>query len=308
MGFTKLDDGFFDSSLVALGAVPTAVFCCLLSKCGPTGISRLPKIVIAKRMGLTSEEADRAFQLLQDPDPDSRTPDHDGRRIERCDGGWLILNYAKYREFDYSQNPEAIRKRRIRQQRQKQSVRDMSRTMSQQCPRTLPKDQDNPDPLRGAADPASPSIQNQEERQEDKEATKPAPFPKQKMRHHHTDPFTPKATEMSVGPTKRVTPMSNGYAGIKEPCGGSTEPLRAPAEGSIKVSALYKFFPSKYQPHKPEKINALQELLDRTVKAIGAKEVVKRAIGYRSEHKEWDNTDQGITQWFNNLTEEVCHD
>jgi hypothetical protein len=31
------------------------------------------------------------------PDADSRTKDNEGRRIETIEGGWLILNYQKYR-------------------------------------------------------------------------------------------------------------------------------------------------------------------------------------------------------------------
>jgi hypothetical protein len=33
------------------------------------------------------------------PDRYSRTPDHDGRRIEPIDGGWRLLNHSKYRDL-----------------------------------------------------------------------------------------------------------------------------------------------------------------------------------------------------------------
>ncbi len=33
------------------------------------------------------------------PDPDSRTKEHEGRRIEPIDGGWRLLNYEKYRSL-----------------------------------------------------------------------------------------------------------------------------------------------------------------------------------------------------------------
>lgn len=36
---------------------------------------------------------------LMEADPDSRTKDHDGRRISEIDGGWFILNGEKYRNF-----------------------------------------------------------------------------------------------------------------------------------------------------------------------------------------------------------------
>lgn len=44
------------------------------------------------------EECQEAIKHLKATDPYSRTKDHDGRRIEDCEGGWIILNHALYRE------------------------------------------------------------------------------------------------------------------------------------------------------------------------------------------------------------------
>jgi hypothetical protein len=40
-----------------------------------------------------------SIEKLMAPDPDSRTKDHEGRRIAAIDGGWLVLNGEKYRNF-----------------------------------------------------------------------------------------------------------------------------------------------------------------------------------------------------------------
>lgn len=66
------------------------------------------------------DECKRALHKLCSPDPYSRTPDHQGRRIETEDGGWRILNYAKYREARdpekrRQQNRDAKRRQRSRQ-------------------------------------------------------------------------------------------------------------------------------------------------------------------------------------------------
>lgn len=98
MGFTKLDEDFFDSSLVAEGPIPTAVFVLLLAKAKPDGIARVASSVVGGRLGLTAEQTAQAFALLEGPDPHSRSLEHDGARIKRVDGGWLILNYKKRRE------------------------------------------------------------------------------------------------------------------------------------------------------------------------------------------------------------------
>jgi hypothetical protein len=47
---------------------------------------------------VTIPEMEHAVEVLSAPDPYSRTPDNEGRRIEAIPGGWRILNYACYRE------------------------------------------------------------------------------------------------------------------------------------------------------------------------------------------------------------------
>lgn len=43
-------------------------------------------------------EMEHAIAVLSGPDPYSRTPDNEGRRIEAVPGGWVILNYTAYRD------------------------------------------------------------------------------------------------------------------------------------------------------------------------------------------------------------------
>jgi len=47
---------------------------------------------------LSVKEMRAALKKLSSPDPDSRTPEFEGRRIEAIEGGWRILNYEKYRQ------------------------------------------------------------------------------------------------------------------------------------------------------------------------------------------------------------------
>ena len=52
---------------------------------------------LAKDAVVSIEAARQAIALFLAPDPDSRTKTHEGRRIEEIDGGWRLLNHAKYR-------------------------------------------------------------------------------------------------------------------------------------------------------------------------------------------------------------------
>jgi hypothetical protein len=61
---------------------------------------------LASRARVPLESAEKALERFLSPDPYSRTPDHEGRRIEKIDGGWRLLNHAKYREL---RDEEAIR-------------------------------------------------------------------------------------------------------------------------------------------------------------------------------------------------------
>lgn len=66
---------------------------------------------IVRRALVAAEQGLAALGRLGAPDPESRTPDYEGRRLVRVDGGYLILNYVKYREKDHT---AAERQRRFR--------------------------------------------------------------------------------------------------------------------------------------------------------------------------------------------------
>lgn len=54
---------------------------------------------LANRARVPVEDTEKALETFLAPDKYSRTPDHDGRRIEPIAGGWRLLNHAKYREM-----------------------------------------------------------------------------------------------------------------------------------------------------------------------------------------------------------------
>jgi hypothetical protein len=73
---------------------------------------------LANYAGVSIAETEAALQKFLSPDAYSRSPENDGRRVEPVDGGWRLLNYAKYR---LRMSPEDVRERdRIRKQRQRE--------------------------------------------------------------------------------------------------------------------------------------------------------------------------------------------
>ncbi len=62
-----------------------------------------------------------ALKRLASPEPDSRSQEFEGRRMVRVNGGFIVLNYMKYRDFDHS---AAERMRRLRERRKTNVTRN----------------------------------------------------------------------------------------------------------------------------------------------------------------------------------------
>lgn len=69
---------------------------------------------IVRQAGLEMKEGLEALRKLGAPDLESRSQDFEGRRMVRVDGGYLILNFVKYRERDHT-GAERSRRYRLRQ-------------------------------------------------------------------------------------------------------------------------------------------------------------------------------------------------
>ena len=74
---------------------------------------------IIRRAGMDQQQGIVALERLGSAENDSRNPDFDGRRLIRIDGGYLILNYMRYRDKDHT---AAERQRRLRERRKGANV------------------------------------------------------------------------------------------------------------------------------------------------------------------------------------------
>lgn len=73
---------------------------------------------IIRRALMDQESGYIALEKLGSPETESRSNDFEGRRLVRVDGGYVVLNYMKYRDKDHT---AAERQRRMRARR-KESV------------------------------------------------------------------------------------------------------------------------------------------------------------------------------------------
>lgn len=77
--------------------------------------------------GVPSDEGLAALRRLGEPEPESRSQDFEGRRLVRVDGGFLVLNYDKYRERDTTAAERARRYRDRKRRDARSSHREPSR-------------------------------------------------------------------------------------------------------------------------------------------------------------------------------------
>jgi len=96
--FTKLYSTILMSSVWAESHTTRIVWITMLALADAGGRVDAAVPGLANIARVTIDEALAALDVLSSPDPYSKNSDHDGRRIEKVDRGWQILNYGNYRE------------------------------------------------------------------------------------------------------------------------------------------------------------------------------------------------------------------
>lgn len=116
--WSPLWSSILDSSVWGESKDVKILWITLLAKKDADGVvaSSLPGL--ARDAVLSIDECKVAMDRLMSPDPYSSTPDREGRRVEKVDSGWRVINAAKYAE------EVAIMRRR-------NSVRENMKTMRQ---------------------------------------------------------------------------------------------------------------------------------------------------------------------------------
>jgi hypothetical protein len=98
--FAKVFASLWEGTLYGNGDAQL-VFVFLLAHCDAKGIVERTPQVVAGATGLTLERVRVALELLEAPDPESRSDAEEGRRIVRLHAhrawGWRVVNFAAYR-------------------------------------------------------------------------------------------------------------------------------------------------------------------------------------------------------------------
>lgn len=120
--YAKVFTQIFDSS-IADDYKLRHFFMDLLVLADINGVVDMTPTAIAGRTRIPIEDVHRFLACLEAPDTESRTPEHDGRRIVRLDEhrtwGWCILNYDKFRAIASEDQRKALTRERVRKHREK---------------------------------------------------------------------------------------------------------------------------------------------------------------------------------------------
>lgn len=96
-GYTKLFNSIVASTIWSEPDETRIIWITMLAMANQRGVveTSIPGLAVLARVHV--DKCREAIATLESPDLDSRSQEYEGRRIQKVDGGWLILNHAKYR-------------------------------------------------------------------------------------------------------------------------------------------------------------------------------------------------------------------
>lgn len=125
--YTKLFNSLLTSTIWAEDDKTRIVWVTMLAMADQHGEVHSTVPGLSRIAGVPIPDVEKALAKFMSPDQYSRTKDHEGRRIAEIEGGWELLNHAKYRALasrEDSKTKAADRQRRKRE-------RDASRNVTQ---------------------------------------------------------------------------------------------------------------------------------------------------------------------------------
>jgi len=118
--FTKLFSSITESTIWVEPSSTRIVWITMLAMADRHGRIAASVPGLANRAVVPLIDCQVAIDALLSPDRYSRTPDHEGRRIEVIDGGWRLLNYTKYRDMKDEESVKEAKRQYMARRRAKE--------------------------------------------------------------------------------------------------------------------------------------------------------------------------------------------
>lgn len=113
--FVVIDAEILSSSIWSESATTKLVWLTLLILCDTDGYVGAAVPGIARAAGVSLEECERSLEVLQAPDPHSRTQANEGRRVQVVERGFQVLNFKLH--LDRMSAERAKSRERVRRHR-----------------------------------------------------------------------------------------------------------------------------------------------------------------------------------------------
>jgi hypothetical protein len=119
--YVKVFASILTSTLWALDDATRIVWITLLALADKEGFVRASPSGLARLANVDEDKVRVAIEKLESPDKDSGSQGFDGRRLERVEGGFLLLNYKKYRDLKDAETRREQVRDAVRRHRAKKS-------------------------------------------------------------------------------------------------------------------------------------------------------------------------------------------
>jgi len=126
--FAKLDSRIVDSTVWMQPHDALRVWIAMLAKADATGYVRASVPAMAHLCLIPLERLEEILSAFTSPDPYSRTPTDEGRRLRAVEGGWVIVNYPAYRNSRDTEKEQSRKREWDRQHRPSGHERSKSAT------------------------------------------------------------------------------------------------------------------------------------------------------------------------------------
>lgn len=177
MSYTKLFSTIVTSTIWTESAETCKVWVTMLALSNKHGEVMASIPGLAQVCALPLEIVESAVEKFQQPDKYSRTPDDEGRRIEKVEGGWLLLNHAKYRMMaskDEEKTASALRQAAFRERQKRNGKVTARNARVTACNDAVTAGRDIAD--------TDTDTDTEEEKKEEAQAPPPPKIPKKKKK------------------------------------------------------------------------------------------------------------------------------
>ena len=110
--YCKLSSGIVYSSIWQEDAETCKIWVSLLALKDKRGLVTQNMVGMARLINVPYGRCLEAIEKFTQPDPRSKTPEDDGRRIRRVPEGLMILNHQKYQELGWSDEKKDYERRK----------------------------------------------------------------------------------------------------------------------------------------------------------------------------------------------------